>query len=83
MRQSGEFFARNAFNDEPVTIALAAKSGHRHSSARKRDLDRICKSQGCVTRDFSMLLVCHHTNSNGVKNERVNPLPIKLTEFAK
>lgn len=72
MRQRSEFLAGNPLNHQTVAITLAPKARHRHPAVRERDLYRICKSQWCIARDFSMLLVCHHTNSNGVKNERVN-----------
>jgi hypothetical protein len=43
MRQRREFLAGNPLDDEPVAIAFATKSRYRHSSMRKRDLDRVCK----------------------------------------
>jgi hypothetical protein len=52
MRQRRKFPAGNSFNDEPVAITLTTKSGHRHSSVRKRGLDSIRKSQWYVARDF-------------------------------
>ena len=79
MRQRREFLASNSLNNKPVTIALAAKSGHRHATQRKCDLDGIRKAQRRISGDFFRLMYRHRANLEGRSNEYVNPTSIILT----